>query len=140
MVTYEQAVNAQHGDEFHYTGNHDCTRAVGPRGGVCESITRARVTGKCRTWKRKPYKFRLPVKHGLYESGAIDDCNRACWHRAEDCPLIPRFKVTGTLPNGKRFKAIHTENRIHALSFNIYNGHVWEMVDGKWKIIKSVSN
>ena len=28
---------------------------------------RARVNGKCKTWKTRPEDFRLPIKHGLYK-------------------------------------------------------------------------
>ena len=88
MVTKEQAISAQHGDTFHYEGQHKCRQYVGPRGGVTENITRVRVTGLCQTWKRSPERFRLPVKYGLYESGAIDEHNAEQWHRAEDCPTL----------------------------------------------------
>lgn len=30
-------------------------------------VRRARVTGKLKTWKRSPDRFRLPVKYGMYE-------------------------------------------------------------------------
>jgi hypothetical protein len=75
MVTKEQAVNARHGDEFHFTGKHDCK----------VRITRVRVTGKCQVWKTSPERFRLPVKYGLYESSCIDDSNAGSYHAAKDC-------------------------------------------------------
>lgn len=90
MVNKEQAIAARSGDEFHYTGRHDCTRVVGPRGGVKENVVRVRVTGACKTWKTRPTEFRLPVKYGLYESSSIEPWNAADWHRAEDCPLNHR--------------------------------------------------
>ena len=95
MVTKDQATRSPHGTEFHYTGPsgmvtrmNPCTRKVGPRGGVKETVIRARVTGACKTWKTRPADFRLPVKHGMYESGAIDQDNSEHWHLAADCPLV----------------------------------------------------
>lgn len=94
MVTQEQAVSAgSTRAEFHFTGRHQCTRTVGPRGGITERITVARVNGACRTWARDPQRFRLPVKHGLYEYGEIADYNAGNWHRAEDCPLNAASRV-----------------------------------------------
>ena len=89
MITKEQALDAaQHGLEIHYVGRHDCTRTVGPRGGVTEKTTRVRPSGRCQTWKRDTSRFRLPVKYGLYESSAITEDNAADWHMAYDCPLL----------------------------------------------------
>lgn len=34
-----------------------------------------RANGKCRTWKRTPDKFQLPVKHGLYSFSYISNDN-----------------------------------------------------------------
>lgn len=96
MVTKKQAMAAKHGDIFHYGGPNPrgvmlpCARTVGPRGRVTERVVQARVTGRCATWKTRPDEFRLPVKHGLYESGAITHDNAAYWHRACDCALLVR--------------------------------------------------
>lgn len=87
MVTKAQAVAADYRHTFHYTGRHECARIVGPRGGVRETIVLARVSGKCQTWKTRPDDFRLPVKHGLYESSAITPENAGEWHLAEECPI-----------------------------------------------------
>ena len=40
---------------------------------------RVRVNGKCKTWKTRPNDFCLPVKHGLYTYGYIDQNNAAEW-------------------------------------------------------------
>ena len=90
MITKEQAI-ALGRDHYgstciHYTGGHPCRRDVGPRGGIVDVVTRVRPSGQCRTWKRDPERFRLPVKYGLYQSGEITEQNADCWHRAEDCP------------------------------------------------------
>jgi len=50
------------------------------------------------------------------------------------------FKVTGKMPNGKRFKPIHTSNANYALAINLYQGTVWQMINGRWKMIKRVVN
>lgn len=81
MVTKEQALTES---EFHYNG---CTRTVGPRGGVSESISRARRNGSTQTWKRTPEAFRMPVKIGFRDHDAITNYNADNWHVASDCPL-----------------------------------------------------
>jgi hypothetical protein len=49
------------------------------------SPLRCRVTGKCKTWKTRPDDFRLPVKHGLYDSFyIINDGFAEHWHLDED--------------------------------------------------------
>lgn len=53
-----------------------------------------------------------------------------------------RYKITGRNRNGTRFKAIHTNSALYALSINLWMGHVWQSKGGtgKWKKIKSVFN
>jgi len=85
-MTKEQCLNAG-GKEIHYTGRHECTRVVGPKGGVKENITRVRASGQCQTWKRDTNRFRLPIKYGLYESWAINQDNCGDFHLASECPL-----------------------------------------------------
>jgi hypothetical protein len=86
-MTKQQALDVHHGSEIHHTGRHLCTRTVGPRGGVVVTITRCRPSGRCQTWKTRPDDFRLPVKHGLYESGEITPANADDFHLASECPL-----------------------------------------------------
>lgn len=90
MVTKEQAIElgSWNGGEVHYTGQHDCKKIVGPRGGVTVSVTRVRPSGKCKVWKTRPSDFRLPVKYGMYESAEITQNNAADWHLASECPLL----------------------------------------------------
>ena len=40
---------------------------------------RARANGKCQVWKRDPNRFKLPVKHGLYNYFYIEQSNAAEW-------------------------------------------------------------
>ena len=88
MITKLQACSLKHRDEVHYTGRHDCTRTVGPRGGVTENITVARVTGECKVWKREPERFHIGVVHGLRDFGSISNENNSFWHLPSDCPLV----------------------------------------------------
>lgn len=34
-----------------------------------------RANGRCKTWKRTPERFQLPIKHGLYNYGYITEDN-----------------------------------------------------------------
>ena len=87
MITKEQLAAMNGYGDIHYTGRHDCTRTIGPRGGVTENITHVRCSGMLQTWKRDLARFRQPVKYGLYESAEITERNAQDWHRAIDCPL-----------------------------------------------------
>jgi hypothetical protein len=86
-MTTEEAKTLRSGETLHYTGRHECSRTIGPRGGVKESIIQVRVSGSVQTWKRDPNRIRVPVKYGLYEHSAIEAHNVDDFHRAADCPL-----------------------------------------------------
>jgi hypothetical protein len=43
------------------------------------SAIRARVNGRCKTWKTRPTHFRLPVKYGLRHCFYITHDNAAEW-------------------------------------------------------------
>ena len=81
MITFDQAMSSQ---EFHLG---ECTRTVGSRGGVKETIKAYRRNGQTKTWKTRPGVFQVPVKHGLYEYGRITDSDVNRVHTREDCPL-----------------------------------------------------
>jgi hypothetical protein len=70
MLTKEQAVALRHGATLEHvrTKNADGTPA------------RCRVTGKCQTWKTRPGDFKLPVKHGMYDSFYITPANADVWN------------------------------------------------------------
>ena len=91
MVTktqLEKLTNDRFGQlSFHYTGRHDCSRTLGPRGGVTENITRVRQSGSMKTWKTRPNDFHLPVKYGMYESAWIDQDNAGQFHLASECEV-----------------------------------------------------
>ena len=38
-------------------------------------VAKWRANGKCKTWKRNPERFQLPIKHGLYSYGYITEEN-----------------------------------------------------------------
>jgi hypothetical protein len=85
MVTKEQALT---GREFHWVAVGECKRTVGPRGGITERITKVRANGKCKTWKKDPSRFRLPIMYGMYDYGYIEEWNADCFHLASECPLL----------------------------------------------------
>jgi len=39
------------------------------------SLERWRVNGAVKTWKRDPSRVRVPLKHGLYNYGYLDETN-----------------------------------------------------------------
>ena len=45
---------------------------------------KCRANGKCKTWKRMPLSFRLPVKYGLRECFYIDETNGKDWRREDE--------------------------------------------------------
>lgn len=55
MITKELALTLHHGQELWHISR---TNADG-------SPVRARVNGRCKTWKRQPERFQLPMVHGL---------------------------------------------------------------------------
>jgi hypothetical protein len=77
------------GQELH---RGDCTRTVGPRGGVTVSQFRVRVTS-LKKWVTRPGEVVVGVKYGLYVSGKLDARDLAGWHTAADCPLLHREGV-----------------------------------------------
>lgn len=80
-VSKQQALTLDH---FHYLR---CSRTIGPRGGITEKTIAVRRSGRTQTWKTRPNDFRLPVKFGMYQSGAITNLNADNFHTLEDCPL-----------------------------------------------------
>lgn len=86
MITKEQALTA---NEFHFeNGAHKCRRVIGKRGGITDTIVRVRRNGKTQTWKRDTTRFRVPIKHGMYDYGEITLDNAMNFHTPQDCPLL----------------------------------------------------
>jgi hypothetical protein len=50
-----------------------------------------------------------------------------------------KYHVTGVCVDGKRFKRV-TDNPHYALAINLYRGSVWQVRDGKRKLLKRVFN
>lgn len=49
------------------------------------------------------------------------------------------YVITGVDRNGKRFR-IKTSNSIIAFGINVWRGSVWEVTNGKRKLLKRVYN
>jgi hypothetical protein len=72
MLTKQDCEKSHKGQIFHhvFANNADGTPV------------RCRVNGKCKTLKKQPEDFRLPVKHGLADYFAITPGNAEDWNRA----------------------------------------------------------
>lgn len=81
-ITFEQALNAS---VFHEDG---CTVSYGKTGRAHPDVKLIawRRNGATQTWKTRPGAFRIPVKHGMYEYGAIYENEHV--HVADDCPAL----------------------------------------------------
>jgi hypothetical protein len=83
----------------------DCTVTYGKTGRARPGVRSEewRANGALQTWKRDPYRFRLPLKHGMRDYSALDGLNDAWfdtphyggrppvywyWHRADTCPAL----------------------------------------------------
>lgn len=66
MVTKEQAQSARNFTHITLIGSDKLP-------------VRCRAMGKCQTWKTRPNEFKLPVKHGLYQSFYITQDNADQW-------------------------------------------------------------
>jgi len=49
------------------------------------------------------------------------------------------YAVTGVTVHGKRFSLLF-DNLFHAMHINLFRGSVWEVVNGKRKLLKRVYN
>lgn len=87
VVTKQQAMTER---EFHYG---ECKRTVGPRGGETVKIERWRANGACKTWKREPERFQLPIKFGMRGYSYIHEYNAQDFHVASECPLDQRYDI-----------------------------------------------
>jgi hypothetical protein len=47
------------------------------------SAKRCRIMGKCKSWVTRPNEFRLPVKHGMFDSFYITLDNASEWSNYE---------------------------------------------------------
>ena len=63
MVTKSQAECLRYGDILYAVSERNADG----------SPQRWRVNGACKTWKRSPERFRVPLKHGLWSYGYLDE-------------------------------------------------------------------
>lgn len=82
MVTKEQAMTATNFIQVaQFNGTIKCQynmKQIFVADGTTSELTkpnRWRANGKCKTWKRSPEKFQLPIKYGLYDYGYINEEN-----------------------------------------------------------------
>lgn len=77
MITKRDAIDAS---EFHQTGAQNSD-------GTCR---RWRRNGTTQTWVRSPERFRVPVKHGLYDYDQITENEAAMVHLpgSPECPEV----------------------------------------------------
>jgi len=92
-MNYKQAQALKVGDRVHYIGKGGCS-SRNPKKPII--VVRYRVSGQPQTWKRNPYRVRVPVKYGLYDHAAITDENLNDWHLEEECPLLDNITKMGT--------------------------------------------
>lgn len=64
-LTLDKAKTLQYGDIIYEKGKYNSNG----------SNRRWRVTGKVKVWKRDSTRVRVPIKHGLYDYGAITEGN-----------------------------------------------------------------
>jgi hypothetical protein len=103
MVTKDMLIAMNGQGDLHYG---ICERYVEPHDGVVhELIRRVQLTGKCRTWTRKPEYFKQPYKYGMYGFYITPD-NANNFHRLEDCQLCQKEKKTKLDPNWKNMIVI----------------------------------
>lgn len=81
MITKEQALKLKDHEVLHAdsSGIYNQCR---------NKLSKWRVNGSCRVWKRSPHRFRVPLKHGLYEYWELTEKNASLFHREEDCSVV----------------------------------------------------
>lgn len=66
MITKTEALTARHFEHVKDKGSDN-------------KPIRCRATGACQTWKTRPNDFKLPVKHGMYNSFYLTHTNAHEW-------------------------------------------------------------
>lgn len=88
---------AFHGNEFH-AGN--CTRHIGPKGGVTTHTEVWRRNGDTKLWVTRPEDFRVPIKYGMRTYNYLTQDNAHLFHTPEKCPLRdPNYATTDARPH-----------------------------------------
>ncbi len=75
MITLEQAKNLRRGDLLHHQFQKN-------KDGTCQ---RWIVSGKVRTWKRSPWRVKVPVKCGMFLHDYVEENSLACVHLSQHC-------------------------------------------------------
>lgn len=120
-MNLKQAKNLKQGDTVYHTSK---TNVDGSR-------MRAKVTS-IKTWKTRPDEVLVKVKHGLYDYASFNECE------LDQLDIEVEYHVTGILRNGRRFKPMVYSCLRTAMCINLWSGSVWEVKNGKRKLIKSV--
>jgi hypothetical protein len=76
MVTLAQVKKLGYSDELYHKDLKDSKG----------HSVRARVNGKIQLWKTRPTEFRLPMKHGMYDTFQLTELNADQW------TLVPKHK------------------------------------------------
>ena len=63
----------------------DDIKGLGPNDVICiprpnQTPERWRVNGRVQVWKTQPNRVHVPLKHGLYAYGFINDVNMGTWN------------------------------------------------------------
>jgi len=106
-MNVEEAKLLKRGEILHYIGDRPCSRHTGPRGGITTDILKARVTGEPNLWKKSPGKVRVPIKHGFYNNGSINEDNCQFFHREADCPVLASLHGTTGLMVGDLVRVLN---------------------------------
>lgn len=75
MLTREQAITVPYGTVLYHIRFRN-------RDG---SAARVRVSGRCKTWKRRPEDFRLLVRHGLFDCFYLTPDNASSFTLSDPC-------------------------------------------------------
>jgi hypothetical protein len=62
---------------------------------------RYRVNGACKTWKKQPNRFRVPLKYFADKYWEITELNADSFHRQCDCPVLNRHPQSTLLFQGE---------------------------------------
>lgn len=96
MVTVTRDIALHHSGTFHHVTlrNADGTPV------------RCRANGVCKTWKRRPADYQLPVKHGMRDCFYITQDNAADWEITDEdwvcvrrAMMCVRFGLSEWVPN-----------------------------------------
>lgn len=83
MITREQALNLHSRAELHCG---ECKHIISARGAERFKSEVWRVNGACKTLKRQPDVFVLPIKYGFKGPYMyVTDANASEWHVASEC-------------------------------------------------------